>query len=113
MAKKSQPTGPGVGMIVTLVFFVLATVILGVTTWLGFDGQKQLEEDTKKAKADADNLKKRVDEETAQKIVNRIAVGTDTPEDRENLLGAARANQSAVLTEIKLLTDKLGAAGAF
>jgi hypothetical protein len=113
MAKKPQPTGPGVGMIVTLVFFVLATVILGVTTWLGFDGQTKLEEDTKKAQAEADTLKKRVDEETAAKIVNRVAIGTETPEDRENLIGAARANQSAVLTEIKLITDKLGAAGKF
>jgi hypothetical protein len=38
-AKKRDGGGSGMGLIVTLVFFVLATVILGVTTYLGFADQ--------------------------------------------------------------------------
>ena len=42
--KTKEPTGPGTFMILTLVFFVLAAAILGVTTYLGFNGQKEWED---------------------------------------------------------------------
>lgn len=41
------------GLIITLIFFILATIILGVTTYLGFDGQGVL-----KQQADAANDEK-------------------------------------------------------
>ncbi|HJZ94408.1 MAG TPA: hypothetical protein VKE40_26325 [Gemmataceae bacterium] len=113
MAKKTQPEGPGVGMIITLVFFVLASVILGVTTWLGFDGQKQLEEDAKKANEAKKNAETRVAEETTRRNFLRIAVGDEDPQDREDFIGGAKSNTAAVLDEHKRLTDKLGAAGTF
>jgi hypothetical protein len=53
--------GSSQGLIIALIFFVLASIILGVTTYLGFDGQtalaKDKEEAVKKAKdweSDAD-----------------------------------------------------------
>src|SRR5262245_47699930 len=113
MAKKTQPAGPGVGMIVTLVFFVLASVILGVTTWLGFDGQKQLEEDAKKANEAKKNAETRVAEETTRRNMLRIATGTEDPQDREDLIGASKSNASAMMDEHTRLTNKLGAAGTF
>ena len=42
-SKRGGGGGSNTGLIVTLVFFVLATVILGVMTYLGFDGQKRFE----------------------------------------------------------------------
>ena len=42
MAKKKD--GPGTGLIITLVFFVLATLILGITTYMGITGQEELTE---------------------------------------------------------------------
>jgi cell division protein FtsB len=111
MAKKTQPAGPGVGMIVTLVFFVLASVILGVTTWLGFDGQKQLEDEAKKANEAKKNAETRVAEETTRRNIERIANGVEDPENREDLIGASKSHASVMLEEYTRLTNKLGAAG--
>ncbi len=47
MATKKQGGGSNIGLIITLVFFVLTTVILGVTTYLGYSEQ---EANTKKVK---------------------------------------------------------------
>src|SRR5262245_41906093 len=47
--KAQEPTGPGTAMILVLVFFVLATLILGVTTYLGFEGQSELQKQAKDA----------------------------------------------------------------
>lgn len=108
MAKKSKESGPGTFMILTLVFFVLATVILGITTYLGFAGQAQLEDEAKKAKAESKTLQARVDDEMSRKIVNRIANGTATAEDLEAINGAARANAPGILDEYRMLTVRLG-----
>ena len=55
MAKKKQESGPGVFMILALVFFVLTSIILGVTTYLGFKdadaAEKLAKEAVEKAKA--------------------------------------------------------------
>lgn len=40
------------GLIITLIFFILATIILGVTTYLGFDGQGELKKEADAAKAE-------------------------------------------------------------
>jgi flagellar basal body-associated protein FliL len=41
MAKKKDGSGSNLGLIITLVFFVLSTVILGVTTYMGFSAQDE------------------------------------------------------------------------
>lgn len=48
MAKKKEG-GSNLGLIVTLVFFVLATVILGVTTYMGYSDQDAKQKEAKKA----------------------------------------------------------------
>jgi hypothetical protein len=47
---------PNQVLIIFLVFFVLVSIVLGVTTYLGYDGQTQLKADAKTAK---DDVKKR------------------------------------------------------
>src|SRR5262245_77221 len=110
MAKKKPESGSGTFMIIALVFFVLASAVLGVTTYLGFSEQgelvKQKEEAEKKEKA----AKAQADEQIARRNVLRIGVGIDDPQDREDLRGAAKANEAAVLDEYKRVTDKLGGA---
>jgi hypothetical protein len=109
MAKKQQESGPGTGMIIALVFFVLTSAILGVTTYLGFDGQADLEKKAKDAAAEKSKLETRVAEETSRRNMLRILAGTEEATDREDLNGAATANKDAILDEYKKITDKLGA----
>jgi len=61
MAKKRGGEGSNLGLIITLVFFVLSTVILGVTTYMGFSDQEKMKAETTKSKADADEQKNRAD----------------------------------------------------
>jgi hypothetical protein len=110
MAKKQPESGAGTGMIIALVFFVLTTVILGVTTYLGFDGQTELETKAKAAAADKAKLETRVNEETSRRNMLRILAGTDDESDRTELSGAARANKDAILDEHKRIKDRLGTA---
>lgn len=114
MAKKKQQveSGPGVFMILALVFFVLASAVLGVTTYLGFSEQEQYKKEAATANEKQKQTAKNFDEETMRKIVQRIANGTATAEDRTAFSGGASANSAAIQDEIKQLTDKLGG-GAF
>ena len=112
MAKKKQETGPGTGMIVTLVFFVLATLILGVTTYMGFDGQTEPEG---KAKEATDNKKKSDDlaaEERIRRNVDRVALGTAEEADHSDLAGVSGVTEAAMLDEHNRIMGKLGRAGA-
>jgi len=112
MAKKKaqEPTGPGTFMILVLVFFVLASLILGVTTYLGFEGQSKLEEAAKKAADGEKAAKANADDQLTRLNINRIAMGTDTPQNREELSGSARANAAAALDEHRLIVEKMGQA---
>src|SRR4051812_49806143 len=112
MAKKKQESGPGPFMILTLVFFILASLILGVTTYMGYKGQEELEASTKAAAEKEKAARTVAEEEQARRIILREAIGLEDPTDRENLAGLAKAQSAAILDEHKRLTDKLGA-GAF
>src|SRR4051794_34776110 len=101
MARKKPESGPGTFMIIALVFFVLTSAILGVTTYLGFSEQGELEKKAAAAGEEKKKLEARVAEETSRKNVLRIANQTDDPQDREDLRGAAKANQAAILDEHK------------
>ncbi len=109
MAKKKKESGPGVFLIMTLVFFVLAAVVLGVTTYLGFEDAGQQAEAAKKATADKDAAVKQANEQTIRRNINRIAMGTQDPEDQTDVSGAAKEHAAAILEEHKRITDKLGA----
>jgi len=108
MAKKKQETGPGTGMIVTLVFFVLASLILGVTTYMGFDGQKELEDKEATAKKEAATARDQAADERARKNVYRVALATADEGDYGELAGASGTAQTAMLDEHNKLVSKLG-----
>jgi len=113
MAKRKvvqEPTGPGTGMILVLVFFVLASLILGITTYLGFDGQAEFKKQAEDAQAKEKAAKTNADEQLTRLNTNRVAMGTATPTNLEELSGAARGNAAAFLDEHRLITEKLGQA---
>jgi hypothetical protein len=47
MASKKRGGGPSPGLVITLVFFVLATIGLGISTYFGFASQGELEKEAK------------------------------------------------------------------
>jgi len=61
MAQGGNSGSPNQALVIFLVFFVLASIALGVTTYLGFDGQKDLI--TAKTEAQSDAKKKEGDAE--------------------------------------------------
>ena len=61
MAKKKGEQGSNLGLIITLVFFVLSTVILGVTTYMGFSEIDKYEKTAKQK-----DQEKKVEEESKQ-----------------------------------------------
>ena len=111
MAKRNEEAGPGTGMILVLVFFVLATLILGVTTYLGYSEQAELENKA----AEAEKKAKQASDEAAQQLLRRnalrVASGVAEPDDLKDLAGAPESQKPHVLDEINRLTNKLGTAG--
>lgn len=56
MAKKRGAGGSNLGLIITLVFFVLSTVILGVTTYMGYSDQEAKEKAKNDMKRERDQF---------------------------------------------------------
>lgn len=86
MAKKSSGSSSGessnTGLIVTLIFFILATIALGVTTYMGYSGQAEAQKEAKAA-ADKETAEKgKARKEEAQRLALKIAAGTDEAADR-------------------------------
>jgi hypothetical protein len=75
MAKKRDGGGSNMGLITTLIFFVLATCILGVTTWLGFSEQDKLNTEKKKAEEALKGKQKDLDWYRAQAHAYRLYMG--------------------------------------
>jgi hypothetical protein len=112
MAKKKQENGPGTGMIVTLVFFVLATLILGVTTYMGFDGQTELEGKAKEADEKAKTATTQSGDLIARLAVARSALQTADETDYGAITGASGTAEAAALDEHNKISGRLGRAGA-
>jgi len=110
MAKRNAESGPGTFMILGLVFFVLATLILGVTTYMGYKGQEELENQAKGAAEKQKAAEAQANEQLARRNVDRILLGMDTPENRQELAGAGPGQAANILDEIRLGKERLGAA---
>jgi len=82
MAKK-KAGGTSIGLIMTLIFFILATFITGTVAYFGYADQKQFQDEAEKAKTGMKDMEKRYREERVRKIVLRIAMGIEGPNKRE------------------------------
>ncbi|HTU88500.1 MAG TPA: hypothetical protein VMF69_00245 [Gemmataceae bacterium] len=119
MPPRSQQGESKQGLIITLVFFILATLSLGVSTYFGFSGQDKLEKDAKEAKQKEDTFKADRDYYKAQAMVFRGYMGmTDGMEGAETLntlkgqldgsLGKSSKDNADVTKTLKALEAKYG-----
>jgi hypothetical protein len=88
MAVKSETK---VGLVVALVFFILTTIALGVTTYAGFSGQEEPREEAKKAKASEKDEKEQREYWQFQALYLRDLTGKlANPDDRKTLADLRR-----------------------
>jgi len=80
--KKASGGGANIGLILTLIFFVLATFIAGTLAYFGYNEQEQFKNDAKKAADAAKAMEVKYRDERVRKVMLRIALGADTPDDR-------------------------------
>jgi hypothetical protein len=103
MAKNKS--GPGPGMTITLVIFILSTLILGALTYFGYADQENLtktkNESEAKAKSESD-LRTVAD---MKRIALSVAVGVASNDDRKLFQEAMQTNQTAQQEVQKLAGD--------
>jgi len=75
------------GLIVALVFFVLATIGLGVGTYMGYSGKADAEKAAKTAQGEKTAAEKAARDERAQKLALLVAAGADQGTDRQTFNG--------------------------
>jgi hypothetical protein len=106
------------GLIITLVFFILATIGLGVATYFGFAVDETKEKDYAQAKKDAATLKDRIEYFKFQSQIYRAYMGHDEGIDKNDLntlkenfdkgvmkIGKEEKDKEAVTKLIKELDD--------
>ncbi len=82
MAKKKDGSESNLGLIITLVIFVLLTIILGVTTYMGFSAQEEKDKAVAKMKQEKDDAEARATWGYAKtRILRAIIDGKHAPGD--------------------------------
>src|SRR5690242_3973854 len=85
MPPKTRPQESKKGLIITLVFFILATLILGVATYFGFAEQEKLDKAAKEAQKNEKSAKDDRDWYKFQAQYYRAVMGLPTSVDKEFL----------------------------
>jgi hypothetical protein len=83
MAKKKSG-GTSLGLILTLIFFILATFISGTVAYFGYADQQQFKDDKAKAEKEKTTMETKWRQERVRKILLRIALGIEAPNKKEN-----------------------------
>jgi len=96
-----------VGLILTLVFFILTTFIAGTLAYFGYTEQEQLVKDKKSADTEKANANARLEEERARVAVLRIVLGTDNQDDTDNFAGLFNTRIAAIQAEYARIMNKL------
>jgi hypothetical protein len=91
MPPRSQQGESKQGLIITLVFFILATLTLGVTTWFGYSEQDKLDKAAKEAKRNEDTFKGERDYYKAQAMLYRAYMGMTEGMDGADTLGTLKS----------------------
>ena len=125
MAKKKG--GTSIGLILTLIFFILATFVTGTIAYFGYADQQQLKDEKEKAEKDKKLMEGRYREERVRKILLRMAIGIEAPvgsegeadsdSDRMILVSESDAFRPQIKEEydrlMRVLDSKLPDKGAF
>src|SRR5439155_11415607 len=91
------------GMVVSLVLFILLTIGLGVTTYLGYSGKSEAEGKIAQAEQKASAAEKKAQEEEAVKATLRIALGADSEADRTLFSGRKSQFTQPITTQVNAL----------
>ena len=91
------------GLIVTLVFFVLATIGLGVGTYMGYSGKADAEKATKSANDAKTTAEKKAREEQAQRLAVVVAAGAAQGNDLQTFNGLRTEFASSIQTQLNNL----------
>jgi hypothetical protein len=91
------------GLVVSLVLFVLLTIGLGVTTYLGYSGQADLQAKAKQAEQKANDADKARRKEETLKLAYKIAAGVSAEPERRTFSGRKSEFASDVAAEIGAL----------
>src|SRR6516225_6250014 len=78
------------GLIITLVFFILATICLGVSTYFGFSEQSTYEKKAAEAKKGEDTFKAERDYYRAAFMVSRADIGLTEGKAEEKTVGTLK-----------------------
>lgn len=99
------------GLIITLVIFVLLSIGLGVSTYLGFDGQQQLEAKAKEAEKKEASMTKNRDFEKLKALMLKQYIGIGQPADVDDIQRLSKESDGERKAEIKKLTTDLAELG--
>jgi hypothetical protein len=91
------------GLIVALVFFVLATIGLGVGTYMGYSGKADAEKAAKSANDAKTTAEKKAREEQAQRLAVVIAAGAEQGNDRQTFNGLRNEFASSIQAQVRNL----------
>ena len=88
-SSKSGKREPSASMfqILTLVFFILTTLVLGALAWIGYSDQKQYQDAAQAATKKESEMKLSRNEERARKVILRVALGIATEDDLKEFAG--------------------------
>lgn len=83
---RSSSSSPGsetkTPLVVALVFFILATLILGVTTYMGYGAAAVADENAKKKETEKNTVQTERDKDRERVLFYKVATGVATPEER-------------------------------
>ena len=108
MAKSNAATGPtepSQPLVISLVFFVLTTIGLGVFCYVLYSDQKGKDEAVAKAAGDVKTARAEAKDWENIAKVNRVFIGTAAPADRDAVLSEIKDGDKA-FTELRELNDK-------
>jgi hypothetical protein len=107
MAKKSSSRsrssdGPpsNTGLIVTMIFFILATIGLGVTTYMGYGGKSDAVKEAATAASKQKEAEKKAEEADAKRVAVKIAAGAADAGDKARFGSLKGTHAPAIATEL-------------
>jgi hypothetical protein len=95
------------GLVVSLVIFILLTIGLGVTTYLGFAGQEDYKKQADDQKQQADAAKKKAQAEEAQKLALRLAMGIGDASDKTAFSAIKTSGGADLSAQVAKISDAI------
>jgi hypothetical protein len=105
--KTKKSGGPGIGIIITLIFFVLTTFIAATVAYNALGETAGANKKAEEAKASEQKMQSQLEEERIRKILLRMSHGMETPEDRVTFVSKLEILKGPILDEYDNLLIEL------